>query len=95
MGLWRGKVQSIFMGFYILPRADGKEESTYQEKDTYKKKRREKKQKTMGNNYQEAQHTSSWTRGLTSSKKRRIIMCKSYQKNIAKCRIWNRYVYIF
>jgi hypothetical protein len=32
MGLWRGKVQSVFMGFYILPRADGKEESTYQEK---------------------------------------------------------------
>jgi hypothetical protein len=32
MGLWRGKVQSIFMGFYILPRLDGKEESMYQEK---------------------------------------------------------------
>jgi hypothetical protein len=32
MGLWRGKVQSIFMGFYILPRADDKEASTYQEK---------------------------------------------------------------
>jgi hypothetical protein len=48
MGLWRGKVQSIFMGFYILPRADGKEESTYQEKRYVQKKRREKKQKTMG-----------------------------------------------
>jgi hypothetical protein len=32
MGLWRGKVQSIFMGFYILPRAGDKEASTYQEK---------------------------------------------------------------
>jgi hypothetical protein len=32
MGLWRGKVQSISMGFYILPRADDKEASTYQEK---------------------------------------------------------------
>jgi hypothetical protein len=32
MGLWRGKVRSIFMGFYILPRADDKEASTYQEK---------------------------------------------------------------
>jgi hypothetical protein len=57
MGLWRGKVQSIFMGFYILPRADDKEESTYQEKRHVKK---------WENIYQEAQRTSSWTRGLTS-----------------------------
>jgi hypothetical protein len=32
MGLWRGNAQSISMGFYILPRADDKEASTYQEK---------------------------------------------------------------
>jgi hypothetical protein len=57
MGLWRGKVQSIFMGFYILPRADDKEASTYQEKRHVKK---------WGSIYQEAQHTSSWTQGLTS-----------------------------
>jgi hypothetical protein len=29
------------MGFYILPRADGKEESTYQEKRYVQKKKRE------------------------------------------------------
>jgi hypothetical protein len=47
MGLWRGNVQSIFMGFYILPRADDKEASTYQEKRHVqkKKKREEKKRK--------------------------------------------------
>jgi hypothetical protein len=32
MGLRRGKVQSTSTGFYILPRADDKEASTYQEK---------------------------------------------------------------
>jgi hypothetical protein len=37
MGLWRGKVQSIFMGFYILPRADDKEAATYQGKRHIKK----------------------------------------------------------
>jgi hypothetical protein len=51
------------MGFYILPRADDKEVSTYQEKDTYKKKEETKKWESI---YQEAQRTSSWTRGLTS-----------------------------
>jgi hypothetical protein len=38
MGLWRGKVQSISTGFYILPRADDKEASTYQEKRYVQKK---------------------------------------------------------
>jgi hypothetical protein len=47
MGLWRGKVQSIFMGFYILPRADDKEASTYQEK-RYVRKKEEKGNKKMG-----------------------------------------------
>jgi hypothetical protein len=32
MGLRRGKVQSTSTGFYILPRADDKEASMYQEK---------------------------------------------------------------
>jgi hypothetical protein len=39
MGLWRDKVQSIFMGFYILPSGDDKEASTYQEKRYVQKKR--------------------------------------------------------
>jgi hypothetical protein len=42
MGLCRGKVQSIFTGFYILPIADDKEASTYQEKRYIQKKREEK-----------------------------------------------------
>jgi hypothetical protein len=53
MGLWRGKVQSIFMGFYILHREDDKEASTYQRK----------KWEII---YPEAQRPSSWTWGLTS-----------------------------
>jgi hypothetical protein len=32
MGLCRDKIQSISTGFHILPRADDKEASTYQEK---------------------------------------------------------------
>jgi hypothetical protein len=39
MGLRRGKVQSISTGFYILPRANDKEVSTYQEKRYVQKKR--------------------------------------------------------
>jgi hypothetical protein len=45
MGLWRGKVQGIFMGFYIFRRADEKEESTYQEKRYVQKKKREETKK--------------------------------------------------
>jgi hypothetical protein len=43
MGLYRSKVQSISMGFYILPRADDKDASTYQEKRYVQKKEKEKK----------------------------------------------------
>jgi hypothetical protein len=43
MGLWRGKVQSISMGFYILLWADDKGASMYQEKKTRTKKKREEK----------------------------------------------------
>jgi hypothetical protein len=39
MGLCRGKVQSISTGFYIPPRADDKEESTYQEKRYVQKRK--------------------------------------------------------
>jgi hypothetical protein len=42
MGLRKGKVQSISMGFYILPRADDKEASTYQDKRYVQKKRGKK-----------------------------------------------------
>jgi hypothetical protein len=48
MGLWRGKVQSIFMGFYIFPRADGKEESTYQGKRYVQKEEKRKETKDNG-----------------------------------------------
>jgi hypothetical protein len=50
MGLYKGKVQSIFTGSCILPSADDK-------------KKEGKKEEVI---YQEAQHTSSWTRGLKS-----------------------------
>jgi hypothetical protein len=43
MGLCKGKVQSISMSFYILPRADDKEASTYQEKRYVQKKETGKK----------------------------------------------------
>jgi hypothetical protein len=42
MGLCRSKVQSISTGFYILPRADDKEASMYQEKRYVQKKERKK-----------------------------------------------------
>jgi hypothetical protein len=45
MGLYRGRVQSISMGFYIRPRADDKEASTYQEKRYVQKTERKKRGK--------------------------------------------------
>jgi hypothetical protein len=45
MGLWRGKVQSISTGFYILLSADDKGTLMYQEKEIRKKREREKKGK--------------------------------------------------
>jgi hypothetical protein len=45
MGLRRGKVQSISTGFYILPRVDDKEASTYQEKRYVQKNERERRRK--------------------------------------------------
>jgi hypothetical protein len=50
MGLCRGKVQSISTGFYILPRADDKEASTYQEKRYVQKKRGKEKKYKGGKN---------------------------------------------
>jgi hypothetical protein len=37
MGLHKGKVQSTSMGFYILPRADDKESTAYQEQRNVQK----------------------------------------------------------
>jgi hypothetical protein len=42
MGLWREKVQSISMGFFILLRADDKGASVHQEKEIRTKKKRER-----------------------------------------------------
>jgi hypothetical protein len=47
MGLRRGKVQSMSTGFYILPRADDKEASTYQDKRYVQKKRGKKGEKYL------------------------------------------------
>jgi hypothetical protein len=81
MGLWRGKVQSIFMGFYILPRADGKEESTYQEKRYIQKKEKREETKNNGKIITEKHDIPRLgLGGLHHQRKRRIITCESYQK---------------
>jgi hypothetical protein len=77
MGLCKGKVQSISTGFYILPRADDKEASTYQDKRYVQKKGERKK---MG------QYVSRNTVYLVldsgayaiKKKKRRNIRCETY-----------------
>jgi hypothetical protein len=63
MGLYKGKVQSIFTGSYILPSADDKRRINVSRKKVRTKKRERKKEEVI---YQEAQHTSSLTRGLKS-----------------------------
>jgi hypothetical protein len=64
MGLYKGKVQSIFIGPYILPSAGEKEKKRSMEKVRTKKIEKKKKKRELI--YQEAQSTSSWTRGLKS-----------------------------
>jgi hypothetical protein len=59
MGLYKGKVQNIFTGSYILPSAEDKRKI-----NVSREKVREKKREEVI--YQEAQHTSFWTRGLKS-----------------------------
>jgi hypothetical protein len=60
MGLCKGKVQHIFTGSYILPSADDKGKIKVSREKIRGKKR---KGEVI---YQEAHHTSSWTRGLKS-----------------------------
>jgi hypothetical protein len=81
MGLYKGKVQSIFTGSYILPSADDKRRINISREKVRTKKREEKKELI----YQEAHHTSSWTRGLKSYEKkskitRRAKYVEKYQK---------------
>jgi hypothetical protein len=60
MGLYKGKVQNIFAGFYMLPSADDKRKiNVSKEKVRGKTKRKEVI-------YQETQHSSFLTRGLKS-----------------------------
>jgi hypothetical protein len=60
MGLYKGKVQKKFTGFYILPSADDKRKI-----NVSREKVREKK-KIEEVIYQEERHTSFWTRRLKS-----------------------------
>jgi hypothetical protein len=76
MGLYKGKVLSIFTGSYILPSADDKRRINIS---------REKVRKKEEVIYQEAQHTSSWTRGLKSyEKKSKITIRAKYVKKYQK-----------
>jgi hypothetical protein len=59
MGLYKGQVQNIFTGSYILPSADDKRKINV----SREKVREKMREKVI---YQEAQHTSFWTRGLKS-----------------------------
>jgi hypothetical protein len=62
MGLYKGKVQSIFTGSYILPSADDKRRINVS-REKVRTKKIERKKNVI---YQEAQYTPSWTRGLKS-----------------------------
>jgi hypothetical protein len=64
MGLYKGKVQNIFTGSYILSSADDKRKINVSREKVRAKKDRGKKEEEVI--YQEAQHTSFWTRGLKS-----------------------------
>jgi hypothetical protein len=61
MGLYKGKVQNIFTGFYMLPSADDKKRKINVSKEKVRGKTKRKEVI-----YQEAQHTSFFTQGLKS-----------------------------
>jgi hypothetical protein len=63
MGLYKGEVQSIFAGSYILPSADEKKKRDQRIKGEGTNKKEKEGKKVI---YQEAQCTSPWTRGLKS-----------------------------
>jgi hypothetical protein len=70
MGLYKGTVQCIVTGSYMLPIADDKRKFNVSKEKVRGKTKREEVI------YQEAQHTSFWTRRLKSYKKEK----KNYQK---------------
>jgi hypothetical protein len=76
------------MGFYILPRADDKEASTYQEKryvqnvEKYLSKKHNVPRHGLGGSRHEKRREES-------------LKHKSYRKNIARDSICGRYIYIF
>jgi hypothetical protein len=69
MGIYKGKVQNICTGSYIQPSADDKRSISVSREMVQKKKKKGERKKVI---YQEAQRTSSWTRGLESQEKKRI-----------------------
>jgi hypothetical protein len=78
MGLRRGKVQSISTGFYILPRADDKEASTYQKKRYVQKKKKIKRGKVSVKKHNVPRPGLG---GLCHKKKREeSLSAKSYRK---------------
>jgi hypothetical protein len=70
MGLYKGTVQNIVTGSYMLPSADDKRKVNVSKEKVRGKTKREEVI------YQEAQHTSFWTWGLKLYKKEK----KNYQK---------------
>jgi hypothetical protein len=70
MGLYKGTVQNIVTGSYMLPSADDKRKINVSKEKVRGKTKREEVI------YQEAQHTSFWTPGLKSYKKEK----KNHQK---------------
>jgi hypothetical protein len=81
MGLWRGKVQSISTGFYILLRVDDKGASIYQEEKIRTKKRERKKWESI---YQEAQRTCFGLGGLHHKKRREELLSANHIEKYRK-----------
>jgi hypothetical protein len=83
------------MGFYILPRADDKEDSTYQEKRYIQKKREGKRKK--GGKVSTKKHSVPrlGLGGVRHKKRREESLSTNHIKNIARDSVWNRYDYIF
>jgi hypothetical protein len=94
MGLYKGKVQNIFAGSYILPSADDKRNINISREKVQAKKDRGKKKKKLS--IKKNNISCSGLGGLSHKKRREELPeGRSMSTNIERHSIWYRYVYSF
>jgi hypothetical protein len=89
MGLYKGTVQNIITGSYMLPNADDKRKLNVSKEKVRGKTKREEVI------YKEAQYTSFFGLGGLSHKEEELPEGRDMSTNIERQNIWHRYIYSF